>query len=139
MGLIDQKQVDKTDWNDNTYIDGLGNDPDIDIFNPLQPTTYIVINKRKPPYGYVVHFDSSTTADLSQKIIDGRDHKVVIANLDSSPVEVEGYLSANEIAEESIFREDWGTIMIQPGQVMTIRYYWVLLNVRHCIVDYVIT
>lgn len=139
MPLIDQKQVDKTDWNDNAYIDGLGNDVDILIFNPLQPTTYIVVNKRKPPYECVLHFDSSTTEDLSQKIIDGREHKVVVANIDTEAVTVEGYLSGNEMAEESLFRQDWGTITLKPGQVMTIRYFWIQLDVRYCIVDYVIT
>lgn len=140
MGLIDEKQVDKTNWNDNTYIDGYGNDIDIDIYNPLQPTTYIVVSKRKPPYEYILHFSSYLSDDITQSnIIDGREHKVVIANIDTEAVEVNGYLSGTEIGEESVFRQDWGTVILEPGQVMTIRYFWVLLNVKYCIVDYVIT
>lgn len=139
MSKIDAKQVDKTGWNDNDYIEGLGNDVNVEIFNPLQPTTYIVLNERKPPYEYVLLFDSSTSVDLSEKIIDGREHKVVIANLDSYPVDVEGRLSNKEIADGSDYRMDWGRISIEPKQVMTIRYFWIQLDVRCCIVDYVIT
>lgn len=140
MGLIDEKQVDKTGWNDNTFLEGYGNDVDIDIYNPLQPTTYIVVSKRKPPYEYILHFSSYLSDDLSiPNTIDGREHKVVIANIDTEAVEVNGYLSTNEVADGSIYRQDWGTISLEPSQVMTIRYFWVQVDVRYCIVDYVIT
>lgn len=138
MPLIDAKQVDKTDWNDNAYIDGLGNDVDIDIFNPLQPTTYMVIRKKTPPYEYVFRFDSQIADGINGQL-DGREHKVVIANLESIDVEINAYLSAAEVANNSVFRVDPGTVVLAPGQVMTIRYYWLLLDVNYCVIDYVIT
>jgi len=136
--MIDAQQVDKTGWNDNTYIDGLGNDVEIEIFNPLQPTTYIVIRKREEPREYVIKFSSLIDKETFGTL-DGREHKVVIVNLETNGIDVEGWFQQNEIDDGSIYRGDWGTLTIQPGQVMTIRYFWVQLDVRYCIVDYVIT
>lgn len=136
--MIDSKQIDKTDWNDNTFIDGLGNEVDIDIFNPLQPTTYVVIRKKTPPYEYVFRFNSQIFDGVSGQL-DGREHKVVIANIEKTPVEINADLSEAEYLNNSVMRVDIGTVILYPGQIMTIKYFWVLLDVNYLVISYVIT
>lgn len=138
--MIDSKQIDKTDWNDHSFVlldntTGVSN-----IFNPLNETTYQVVRKGNDYSAKIFYFDSKISSTGPEPICDGREHKISYLNNLATSIEVEVGLSAYESSANSILRDSIGTVILQPWNMMTIYFYWVKFGgIRYCIVHHVIT
>ena len=136
MGLIDEKQVDKTGWNDHKMEDISSSDVFVNVYNPANETTYLFVRKGTTPYEHVFIFDSKYYPESGYPLCDGREHKICLCNTSTTSVEVGTKPSDDEIHDGSLVW-DIGTVILPAGAIMTLYYYWVEFDgIRHCIIHY---
>lgn len=139
MGLIDEKQVDKTDWNDHKNAWLQGGDTAPIVYYPLNETTFQVVRKDDNYVAITFLFDSRTK-DGGVILTDGREHKVIYKNDVGTSVEVEVGLSPSEyLLGNCTYRDTIGTINLQGWQCLMIYYCWVEFGgTRNCFIHHVI-
>lgn len=139
--MIDAKQVDKTDWNDNKLEWLSGGDSEPIVYNPYNITTYQVARKDNSYSEIFFLFDGKAVAGGDEPFTDGRQHKISYLNSDSTAVEIGVGLSPDETATgTSICRDTIGTVVLQPQSIITIYFYWVTFgDIRYCIVHHEVT
>jgi hypothetical protein len=141
MGLIDAKQIDKTNWNDNKLEWLSGGDPAPIVYNPFNITTYQVARKDDSYSEIFFLFDGKAEEGGDEPFTDGREHKICFLNIDSTSVEIGVGLSPDETATgTSIVRDTIGTVVLPSHSIITIYFYWVTFgDERYCIVHHVVT
>lgn len=138
MPKIDAKQVDKTGWNDHVLEDISSSDVLVNIFNPANETTYLLVREGTTPIEHIFVFDAKTNP-TTRPLCDGRVHKICLCNMSSTSVEVGTHKSDDEIHDGSSV-VDIGTVSLAAGAIMTLWFYWLEINgKRHCLIHYLFT
>lgn len=91
------------------------------LYNPINSTTYTF--NRIEAAASKFFFDSQIDNYLGVKQLDGRIHRIIVANTGSKEVSVTAELTQIEIDEGSILKS-WLPATINEGQYALIEYFW---------------
>jgi hypothetical protein len=101
------------------------------FYNPINSTTYIF--NRNDATSSTFYFDSQIDNVLGLKQLDGRIHRIVVANKGAKEVSITATLTQIEIDEGSIIK-DFGTVMVNEGSYALIEFFWYELSgIRTCV------